>query len=154
MPLEKLERLQVIPVTMEDAWAFFGRPDNLANITPQSLGFKVTSPPQEQMYAGMIITYTVTPFLGLRFRWVTEITQCREPFFFVDEQRIGPYRFWHHQHHFRQVSGGVEVHDLVHYQLPFGPLGGIASPFVKRRLAAIFDFRRETIDKLFPAGRR
>jgi ligand-binding SRPBCC domain-containing protein len=154
MALEKLERLQVIAATIEEAWNFFARPDNLATITPQSLGFKVTSPPQEQMYAGMIVTYSVTPLLGLRFRWVTEITQCREPLFFVDEQRIGPYRFWHHQHHFREVAGGVEVRDLVHYQLPFGPLGVVASGMVKRRLAEIFDFRGETIEKLFPSGRR
>jgi ligand-binding SRPBCC domain-containing protein len=149
MPLERLERRQTIPTTMEEAWRFFGQPENLALITPDWLGFRVTSPPQGPMYAGMIITYTVTPLLGVRLPWVTEITHCREPHFFVDEQRLGPYRFWHHQHHFRQVEGGAEVRDLVHYQLPFGPPGRVASALVRRRLAAVFDHRRLAVDRQF-----
>lgn len=151
MPLELLERRQVIPATLQGAWGFFARPDNLAAITPPWLGFRVTSPHQELMYAGMIITYTVSPLLGLRLNWVTEITQCRDPLFFVDEQRIGPYRFWHHQHHFRAVPGGVEVLDLVHYQLPYGPVGRLASGFVRGKLLEIFAYRRNAVEKLFPA---
>jgi ligand-binding SRPBCC domain-containing protein len=149
MPLEQLERLQTLPGTLDEVWDFFGSPENLAAITPPWLGFRVTSPPQGEMYAGMIITYTVSPLLGLRLSWATEITQCRKPGFFVDEQRLGPYRFWHHQHSFRQVAGGVEMRDLVHYCLPFGPLGGLASGLVRQRLEAIFDFRREAITRLF-----
>ncbi|MBC7962011.1 MAG: SRPBCC family protein [Steroidobacteraceae bacterium] len=149
MPLEKLERQQIIPITLTEAWSFFGRPENLADITPPSLGFRVTSSPQGAMYSGMILTYSVRPLLGLTRPWVTEITHCREPYFFVDEQRLGPYRFWHHQHHFREVAGGVEVRDLVHYILPFGFLGRVASGTVRRRLAAIFDFRRETVQQRF-----
>lgn len=149
MPLERLERQQTIPATLPEAWSFFCRPDNLAAITPPWLGFKVTSAPQEEMYAGMIITYTINPLFGLRMSWVTEITQCREPSFFVDEQRIGPYRFWHHQHDFREVRGGVEVRDMVHYQLPLGPIGGIASVYVRRKLEAIFDYRRQAVQTRF-----
>lgn len=149
MPLEQIERLQIIPATLAEAWSFFGKPENLALITPPWLDFQVTSPPQEEMYAGMIITYTVAPFLGFKLPWVTEITHCREPSFFVDEQRIGPYRFWHHQHRFREAMGGVEVHDLVHYALPFGSLGGIASGMVRRRVEAIFDYRRQAVKELF-----
>jgi len=149
MPLEKLERLQIIPIPLAEVWSFFGRPENLSAITPPWLGFRVTSAPQDTMYAGMIISYTVSPLLGLALPWVTEITHCEEPFFFVDEQRLGPYRFWHHQHHFREVAGGVEMRDLVHYQLPFGPLGRIASGLVRRRLEAVFDYRRQATQKLF-----
>ena len=116
MPLEKLERQQsIIPITLTEAWSFFGQPENLAVITPPSLGLRVTSPPHEPMYSGMIINYTVSPILGLALPWVTEISHCREPHFFVDEQRLGPYRFWHHQHHFREVAEGVEMRDIVHY---------------------------------------
>jgi ligand-binding SRPBCC domain-containing protein len=149
MPLEKVERQQIIPITLTEAWSFFGRPENLADITPPSLGFRVVSPPQGPMYAGMILTYSVTPLLGVPRPWVTEITHCREPYFFVDEQRLGPYRFWHHQHHFREVAGGVEVRDLVHYLLPFGFLGRVASGLVRRQLAAIFDYRREAVQQRF-----
>ena len=147
--LEKLERLQTVPGTLTGVWDFFCRPENLADITPASLRFRVTSPPQDRMYAGMIITYKVSPFPGLALPWVTEITQCQGPHFFVDEQRFGPYRFWHHQHHFREVAGGVEMRDLIHYRLPLGPLGGIASALVRRQLKGIFDYRETAVQRLF-----
>jgi ligand-binding SRPBCC domain-containing protein len=84
---------------------------------------------------------------------VTEITHCREPHFFVDEQRLGPYRFWHHQHQLREVAGGVEVRDLIHYLLPFGPLGRVASALVRRQLVAIFDYRSKAVKERFDAPR-
>lgn len=152
MPLEQLERLQVIPSTLPEAWSFFSRPDNLSAITPPWLNFQVTSSLPAQMYPGMILTYTVSPVAGLPLEWVTEITHCSQPCLFIDEQRIGPYRFWHHQHHFREVPGGVEVRDLVHYKLPLGPLGRIASRYVRKRLASIFDFRREAVQELLASG--
>ena len=148
--MERLERTQIVPATLAEAWAFFSRPENLATITPPWLGFRVVSPPSEEpMYAGMILRYTVTPLLGMPVSWVTEITHCREPYLFVDEQRFGPYRFWHHEHHFREVDGGVEVRDLIHFRLPFGPLGGLATGLVRRKLAAIFDYRQEAVRERF-----
>lgn len=152
MTLHRLERTQFLPIPMADAWDFFSDPRNLCLITPPDLGFAITSPVPERTYPGLIVTYTVTPFLGVAVHWVTEITHCVAPSFFVDEQRFGPYRFWHHQHHFRQVPGGVEMDDIVHYRLPFGPLGELAAPFVATRLRRIFDFRREALDSRFSSG--
>ncbi|GFO55235.1 SRPBCC domain-containing protein [Geomonas sp. Red276] len=154
MPLERLERTQVIATTLAEAWRFFSRPDNLATITPPSMAFRVTSAPQQTMYPGMIITYKVSPVSGLPLTWVTEITHVEEPSFFVDEQRIGPYRFWHHQHHFREVEGGVEMRDIVHYQLPFGPLALPVTWLVKRRLEGIFEYRVQAVERLFGSGNR
>jgi ligand-binding SRPBCC domain-containing protein len=151
MQLERLERTQTIPVQLAEAWRFFSEPANLARITPPWLGFRVTSPPQGAMHAGMIITYTVSPLLGVRLPWITEITHCQEPNLFVDEQRFGPYRFWHHQHHFRVVATGVEMRDRVNYLLPWGPVGRVAAGLVRRRLAAIFDCRQEAIRRHFGA---
>ena len=151
--LRRLECRQTLPLTPAAAWEFFSRPDNLARITPPDLGFKVTSPLPERMYAGMIVSYRVSPFAGLRVPWVTEITHVREPEFFVDEQRSGPYRFWHHQHHFRTVASGVEMTDLVHYQLPFGAVGDLlAGGLVERRVTAIFAWRRKVLTELFGTG--
>jgi ligand-binding SRPBCC domain-containing protein len=148
--LRRLECRQLLPLNLAEAWEFFSRPDNLARITPADLGFEVTSPLPERMYAGMIVSYRVSPFGGFRVPWVTEITHVREPNFFVDEQRGGPYRFWHHQHHFRVVAGGVEMTDLVHFQLPFGILGDLlAGALVERRVAAIFAYRRRVLAELF-----
>jgi ligand-binding SRPBCC domain-containing protein len=148
--LRRLECRQILSLTPAAAWEFFSRPDNLARITPPDLGFEVTSPLPERMYAGMIVSYRVSPFAGLRVPWVTEITHVREHEFFVDEQRSGPYRLWHHQHHFRAVAAGVEMTDLVHYQLPFGAVGDLlAGGLVERRVARIFAFRRRVLTELF-----
>jgi len=150
--LHRFECRQKLAIALPAAWAFFSRPENLARITPPDLGFAVTSPLPERMYAGMIVTYRVRPFGGWTVPWVTEITQVREPEFFVDEQRRGPYCFWHHQHHFQAVAGGVAMTDLVHYQLPFGQLGNLAAgKMVAQRVAAIFTYRRKVLAEMFGA---
>jgi ligand-binding SRPBCC domain-containing protein len=145
--LGRLERKQLLRATLADAWGFFSDPGNLPLITPPSLGFRVTSPLPGRMYPGMLVTYTLTPFPFVRISWVTEITHVEEPRYFVDEQRFGPYRLWHHEHHFREVDGGVEMTDIVTYALPFGVLGSFAAPVVTARLREIFDFRREFLSR-------
>lgn len=150
MKVHRLERTQQLAVSPEEAWAFFSDPANLSLITPPSLGFRVTSPLPEKMYPGMIVTYTLTPLPPLRISWVTEITHMEEPHYFVDEQRFGPYRFWHHQHLFRETAGGVEMTDIVTYALPFGIFGEVAAGLVVARLRKIFDFRQDFLKKKWP----
>jgi ligand-binding SRPBCC domain-containing protein len=146
-----LERTQVLPITVEAAWKFFSNPANLVKITPPDMKFHVTSPPQSGIYAGQIITYTVCPLFKVSVDWTTEITHVEEPNFFVDEQRFGPYRFWHHQHRFHEVAGGTEVSDLVHYLLPHIQFVGLINRFiVAPRLRRIFDFRRMILTEIFP----
>lgn len=152
MNLYSLLQEQLLPISQHEAWEFFGNPANLPLITSPDLGFRITSPLPERMHAGMIVTYTVTPFVGLPVKWITEITHADPPHFFVDEQRFGPYRFWHHQHHFHEVRNGIEMIDLVHYALPFGPLGTLAAPLVRKRIEAIFSFRRQALLERFPAS--
>ena len=148
--LHRFECRQGLELPLDAAWGFFSRPDNLARITPPNLGFEVTSDLPERMYAGMIVSYRVCPFGNWRVPWVTEITHVREPEFFVDEQRSGPYRFWHHQHHFLATPGGIEMVDLVHYQLPFGRTGDLlAGKMVERRLRSIFAYRRKALAQMF-----
>jgi ligand-binding SRPBCC domain-containing protein len=148
MRLFKLETTQRLPIGLEEAWSFFSNPNNLARITPRSLGFQVTSDVPERMYPGLIITYRITPLLGVAMTWVTEITHVQEPVYFVDEQRFGPYRFWHHQHHFREVAGGTEVRDVVHFALPRGTALA-AGWLVRRRVEAIFSFRGAVLHDTF-----
>ena len=138
-----LKEVQRLPISLPEAWSFFSDPRNLPRITPPSLGLEVTSDLPGVMYPGMIITYRVRPIPWISVGWVTEITHVREPVLFVDEQRFGPYRFWHHEHHFREVEGGVEMEDIVHYALPFGTIGRVfGGPLARRRLEQIFSFRR------------
>ena len=144
------ERTQVIPATLDEAWTFFSDPGNLAKITPPGMDFRITSPPQAKTYAGQIITYTVRPLLGIRMAWTTEITHVARPDFFVDEQRFGPYRFWHHQHFFREVPGGVEVRDLVHYLLAHDQMAWLVNRLiVAPRLKRIFDYRSTALQGIF-----
>ena len=146
-----LKTSQNIPVNLQTAWAFFSNPFNLEIITPENLGFKVLSKHQsDNIYPGQIIEYTVSPLFGIPVYWMTEITHMRDRQFFVDEQRIGPYQLWHHQHHFTSIEGGVEMTDIVHYKLPFWFLGDIAnSLFVASKLKQIFDYRFEKVEQLF-----
>ena len=150
MKLYRLRYAQTLPISPEEAWDFFSDPHNLPVITPPWLGFEVTGEAPERMHAGMILTYRVSPALGIPVHWVTEITHVDEPTFFVDEQRFGPYKFWHHQHHLRPVEGGVESVDLVHYAMPFGPLGrAVNNLMVRKRLEEIFTFRRQVLRERF-----
>ena len=136
---------------MERVWDFFSDPRNLAKITPPELDFTILSALRERVYPGMMIEYRVRPLLGLAVRWVTEITHVEPGKFFVDEQRIGPYRIWHHEHHFKSLEGGrIEVKDQVTYVLPFSPLGDVIHPFiVKPQLAKIFAFREKAVNEIF-----
>jgi ligand-binding SRPBCC domain-containing protein len=145
-----LERTQTLPVSIDQAWDFFSDPANLARITPPSMRFRITSAPQTETYAGQIMTYTVRPLLGISMDWTTEITHVSKPHFFVDEQRFGPYRFWHHQHFFREVEGGVEVRDLVHYLLHHDQLAWLVNRLiVAPRLRRIFDYRCKALQDIF-----
>jgi ligand-binding SRPBCC domain-containing protein len=145
-----LERTQTLPINLETAWKFFSNPANLVKITPPEMEFRITSSPQSGIYAGQIITYSVRPLLRVSVNWTTEITHVERPNFFVDEQRFGPYRFWHHQHRFREVAGGVEMYDLVHYLLSHDHLAGLINRlFVAPRLRRIFDFRSTALTELF-----
>ncbi len=150
MKIHTLEQKQFLPVTTEEAWKFFSSPANLDKITPDDLGFQITSPPGGAMFEGQIITYRVKVAPGIWIPWVTEIKCVDEGHSFIDEQRFGPYKFWHHRHEFIAVEGGVLMTDLVHYGLPLGPLGTIAhAVFVRRKLEWIFASRKQLLEQRF-----
>lgn len=137
-----LETSQYLNIPMEEAWPFFSSPGNLSLITPSRMGFRITSGTHASMYPGQIITYKVSPFWGYTTNWVTEITHVADNRFFVDEQRLGPYKIWHHEHHFKRQGQGILMTDLVYYRLPFGLIGRIAHAlFVRKQLKKIFLFR-------------
>lgn len=150
MSLHILEQSQTLPLKIEEAWDFFSSPRNLDDITPPDLGFKITHLPGERMYEGQIITYKVKVAPAVWVPWVTEIKAVDEGRSFIDEQRFGPYAFWHHRHHFTAGEGGVVMVDEIHYGLPFQPFGELAHGLVVRpKLERIFGFRREILAKRF-----
>jgi len=143
---------QKMPITLEKAWEFFSSPLNLSKITPKNMSFVVTSDYTEQtkMYEGMIITYKVAPLLGIKMDWMTEITTVRDKKYFIDEQRFGPFKFWHHEHHFEEIDGGVLMTDKLTYGIPFGIIGQLANAIlVAKQTQEIFDYRVKAVDELF-----
>lgn len=150
MKLYRLETIQKLPISINDAWQFLSDPKNLKRITPDYMGFKIVKGAESSMYAGQIIEYVVTPLFGISTTWVTEITHVKEPEYFVDEQRFGPYALWHHKHFIKPIENGVEMVDIVDYKIPFGFLGQLAQPLiVSPKLKEIFEYRREALIKLF-----
>ena len=141
---------QFLPITINEAWDFFSNPNNLPKITPPWLNFEVTTQLESRMYAGMIITYLVRPILNIPASWVTEITQVHVPNFFVDEQKFGPYKLWHHQHVFREAKDGIEMEDIVNYAVPLGFIGRLANNLIIfKKIRSIFEYRTEILNKMF-----
>jgi ligand-binding SRPBCC domain-containing protein len=153
MATYSLKTVQHMPISLQEAWAFFSNPANLQAITPDNMGFEIISKHHgATMYAGQLIEYKVKPILNIPIYWMTEITQVVDQKYFIDEQRFGPYQLWHHQHHFKEIKGGVEMTDIVHYRNPLGILGNIAnSLFVKKQLQGIFEYRFAKVEALFGA---
>lgn len=146
-----LYRRQLLPISLEQGWEFFSDPHNLSTITPPDMGFEVLSFSGDQrLHPGQIIMYSVRPLFGIPVKWVTEITHAEAPAFFVDEQRRGPFAFWHHKHYLKPARGGVEMIDSLHYQMPLGWLGKLVHKLlVRKRLDQIFDYREKAVREIF-----
>jgi ligand-binding SRPBCC domain-containing protein len=150
MKIYRLHKTQNLPITVETAWSFLSDPKNLKTITPDYMGFNIVSGADRPMFAGQIIQYIVTPVLGIKTKWVTEITHVIDKRYFVDEQRFGPYALWHHKHFIKEIDGGIEMEDIIDYKVPFGLLGQMFHPIlVKPKLEGIFSYRTKKLEELF-----
>ncbi len=150
MSFYSLKTEQKLQISLQEAWDFFSSPKNLSKITPKHMGFIITNQPSETMFEGQIITYKVSPLLGVKISWMTEITTVKENEYFIDEQRFGPYSLWHHRHHFYEIDGGIKMIDEVNYKLPLGFLGSIAHRlFVRKKLKSIFEYREKVLIEMF-----
>lgn len=151
MAVYQLKKKQLVPAGIDEIWDFISSPANLSKITPEKMGFEITSGElPEKMYPGMIITYKVSPLMGIKMNWVTEITQVKEKQYFVDEQRVGPYSMWHHEHILEEQENGILMKDIITYRPPMGFLGALANRlFIRKQLDGIFSFRKEAMEKRF-----
>lgn len=141
---------QKLPISLDAAWEFFSDPKNLKTITPDYMGFFILSGADRPMFPGQIIQYIVTPVMGIEAKWVTEITHVVDRQYFVDEQRFGPYSFWHHKHFLKEIPGGVEMEDIIDYKVPFGIIGQLVHPIiVQPKLNEIFEYRKNKLVELF-----
>ena len=151
MGFYQFKKQQVFNQPLDKLWDFISSPKNLEKITPDYMGFNITSEElPDKMYEGMIVSYKVSPLFGIKTTWVTEITHVKDGEFFVDEQRVGPYKLWHHQHFLKEVPEGILMSDIVSYKPPFGLLGNIANEIViKKKLEEIFNYREKALTDLF-----
>ncbi|MEC9108105.1 MAG: SRPBCC family protein [Bacteroidota bacterium] len=150
MKIYRFVRNQKIPIDKNEAWKFLSDPNNLKTITPDYMGFDIIEKENTKMYSGQIIKYIVTPIFGIKMNWVTEITHVKDFEYFVDEQRFGPYKFWHHKHLIKEIKDGVEMIDILDYALPFGFAGRFFHPIIiKPKLNEIFNYRRNKLIEIF-----
>ena len=150
MKIFKIHTKQRLPITIEEGWGFLSNPKNLSCITPNYMKFKITDCDFKPVYQGQIIQYTVRPLLNIPLKWVTEITHVVKENYFVDEQRFGPYSLWHHKHFLREIDGGIEMEDIIHYKIPLGFIGEfLNSLFIKNQLKEIFEYRKNKLIEIF-----
>ena len=137
-----------VPRPREDVFPFFARAENLSQITPPELGFRIDSGVPATMARGAKIDYTISVY-GIPMKWRTEITDWNPPFSFEDTQRRGPYAEWVHRHRFVEAFDGTTIEDRVVYSMRFGALGRLVHPFVARQLRRIFNYRAKVLAQLF-----
>ena len=148
--IKRLAYEQTIPAPLNQVWNYFSTPMNLNSLTPPDMEFQIIEGGQKSMYQGQLIEYRIQFLPQLKSRWLTEITHIKEQTYFIDEQRMGPYQFWHHQHHFEQIKSGTRMTDLVTYKLPFGLIGDLVHKiWIGPRLKVIFDYRARQVDMIF-----
>lgn len=150
MKIYTLHKTQKLPISVDEVWEFLSDPKNLKIITPAKMSFDIISGADRPIYAGQILQYKVTPMMGIRTKWVSEIKSIVPKKYFVDEQLYGPYSLWHHKHFIREIEGGVEMEDIIDYKIPLGILGQMIHPLlVKPRLEEIFNYRQKKLVELF-----
>ena len=155
MKIYTLHKKQNLPISVDEAWEFLSNPRNLKVITPDYMSFDILSGADRPLYAGQVIQYKVTPLLGIKTKWVSEITHVEPKKYFVDVQLYGPYALWHHKHFINEIEGGVEMEDIIDYKVPLGILGQMVHPFlVKPKLEGIFNYRTQKLEELFGTLKR
>jgi ligand-binding SRPBCC domain-containing protein len=148
--IHTLSQEQFIPAPLDRVWDYFATPANLDAMTPPDLKFKLVGEPAGPMRTGQLITYRIRLLPAIWTSWLTEIREVQDHAGFVDEQRIGPYKFWHHEHRFYAVPGGVRMTDLVTYDLGYGPIGELLHAlWIRPKLERIFAFRRAKVHERF-----
>ncbi|WP_124980573.1 SRPBCC family protein [Nonlabens xiamenensis] len=149
MKLYQFSSQQNLPISVPEAWEFLTDARNLKLLTPDELEMEIQYGTERGMYPGQLIEYSVKPLPFYRTHWVTHITQVEKERFFVDEQMYGPYATWHHKHFISAIPGGTLMEDLIHYRLPFGWLGKLGAPMVRKKLEEIFRFRESALIRHF-----
>jgi len=147
MKIYQLYRRQALALPIREAWPFFSSPYNLNEITPDFFHVTVTSNVPEQIYSGLMISYSMKAVFGLPMAWLSEVSHCDKPKRFVYEQRIGPFKFWSHEVCLTEQGNGIVLEDIVFYAMPFGWLGQLLNKvLIADKLARIFKVRHDYLN--------
>ena len=150
MKIYSLQTTQSLSISPEQAWDFFSKPENLSELTPPDMDFKIISDPEKEMFPGQIITYKIGVLPGIKRTWVTEIKNVEVMKSFIDEQRFGPYKFWYHKHSFEKNGSGIVMKDNIQYAVPFGLIGRVLHKlFIRNKLEKIFKYRFDYLNRKF-----
>ncbi len=155
MKLERIQTVQRLPIQLEEAWDFFTSPKNLSLITPHWLDYRINLDPPEYLHPGTIISASIRPVPVISTSWISEITHIRPPQFYITEQRFGPFKMWHHEHHFRAIDEGVEIEDIIMYGMHFGMIGSfVHNIYLRKRLHDVFSYRAQALEQRFGSVRK
>jgi ligand-binding SRPBCC domain-containing protein len=146
--VKHLRRETVVPLGLNETFAFFSDAGNLERLTPPWLNFKILTPRPIAMQEGTLIDYRIVLY-GVPIPWQTRIDVWEPGVRFVDRQLSGPYLWWHHEHRFEAVDGGTRVIDQVEY-LP--RMRWVSSALVRRDVERIFAYRQEALPALLGAA--
>lgn len=73
--------------------------------------------------------------------WNVEHVEYQPPELFSDRQTKGPFKSWHHFHHFEEVdSATTRIRDEIHFTAPFGAL---SNSFIHSKLERLFKYRHQ-----------
>lgn len=134
---------------LPEVFDFFSNANNLEQLTPAFLNFRVLRTSTPTLQEGTLIDYKLS-LHGIPMKWQSRIEAWQPGKQFVDTQVRGPYQLWHHTHEFEEYRGGTIIRDRVRYRMPLGGFGdALATPLVQRDLKTIFDFRRQRARELF-----
>lgn len=143
MAIHKLYYQQSLNMSQDKAWQFFSSPKHLNSITPDFFNIIPTSKVPDEIYGGLMISYNMKAVFGMPMSWLSEISHCDSPHYFVYQQRIGPFKFWSHEVRLTINESKIQLEDIVFYSMPFGILGDLMHKLlIQKKLTDIFETRQ------------
>jgi len=139
--METFTQTSLINCTLEELFDFHLDTNNIKLITPSHTKVELIDY-EEGTFEGKIIKLKTTR-AWVPIDWIVKIEKYEYPNLMVDVALKSPFAFWEHQHIFTKKGSMCELKDVIKYKLPFGILGKLIAPFIKKDIANMFDYRHK-----------
>lgn len=84
--------------------------------------------------------------LGRKRIFKSRIVEFDAPHSFADEMQEGDFRYFRHEHYFKEVDNGTILIDLVHFKVPYGSAGKLFSRlYLTNYLRRLLEIRNNVI---------